>query len=121
MQITHTQYADVAVLGAVGRLDHNTAASFRQSISPYIKQDCEILLFDFSGVEYISSAGLRELLIASKQRKADSRIMVVCEASDVVQEVFEISRFSLVIDLFPSVIIALTALSPTALAAYQAP
>lgn len=120
MHITHTQYADVAVLGAVGRLDHNTAAGFRESIGPYLKPDYEILLFDFSGVEYISSAGLRELLIASKQRKAENCIMVVSEASAVVQEVFEISRFNLVIDLFPSVINALSALSPAALAAYQA-
>ena len=75
-----------------GRLDTNSSpkleAELRQSVSGVTE-----LVFDFSGVEYISSAGLRVLLAAQKvmNRQGSMRLVVV---SAEVMEVFEITGFA---------------------------
>ena len=69
------------------------------------------MLIDFSGVEYISSAGLRALMVASKQSKANSGRLAVAGATPMVKEIFAISRFSLVVQVFDTIAEAITALS----------
>jgi anti-anti-sigma factor len=71
-------------------------------------------------VEYISSVGLRVLMLASKQVKAQGGALAVADLQPVVREIFEISRFNLVLEVFPTLREALTKLSPAALAAFEA-
>lgn len=75
-----------------GRLDTTTApkleAELKQSVDG-IKE----LVFDFSGVEYISSAGLRVLLTAQKVMNRQGRMKLVGVNADVM-EIFEITGFS---------------------------
>ncbi len=59
-------------------------------------------MVDLSGVEYISSVGLRVLMLASKQAKAQGGALAVCGLQPVVREIFEISRFNLVLPVFPT-------------------
>jgi anti-sigma B factor antagonist/stage II sporulation protein AA (anti-sigma F factor antagonist) len=58
------------------------------------------VLINLSGVDYISSAGLRALMMASKQSKASEGRLAVAALSPVVQEIFTISRFALVVQVF---------------------
>jgi len=58
------------------------------------------VLVNLSGVDYISSAGLRALMMASKQSKASEGRLAVAALSPVVQEIFTISRFALVVQVF---------------------
>ena len=51
------------------------------------------LCFDFSGLEYISSAGLRVLLSAQKVMNRQGA-MVIRNVNEVVSEVFEVTGFS---------------------------
>ena len=60
------------------------------------------VVLDLSGVEYISSVGLRVLMLASKQAKAQGCALGVCGLQPVVREIFEISRFNLVLPVFPT-------------------
>ena len=78
------------------------------------------VVIDLSGVEYISSVGLRVLMVASKAAKTHGRTLAVCGLQPVVREIFEISRFNLVLKVFPALREALTAVSPAALAAFEA-
>ena len=75
-----------------GRLDTTTApqleAELKQSIS-----DNERLIFDFTKLEYLSSAGLRVLLAAQKMMDKQGE-MVICNVNDVIAEVFEVTGFS---------------------------
>jgi anti-anti-sigma factor len=71
-------------------------------------------------VEYISSVGLRVLMLASKQVKAQGGSLAVCGLGPVVREIFEISRFTLVLDVFSALREALARLSEPALAAFDA-
>ena len=75
-----------------GRLDTNTSpkleAELRQSVSGVTE-----LVFDFSGVEYISSAGLRVLLAAQKVMNRQGSMRLVGVSAEVM-EVFEITGFA---------------------------
>jgi anti-sigma B factor antagonist/stage II sporulation protein AA (anti-sigma F factor antagonist) len=78
------------------------------------------LVLDFSRVEYISSMGLRVLLMAAKKLRAQNARIAVAALRPVVSEIFEIARFNHVLEVFPDVRAALVQLSQEALAAYDA-
>jgi anti-anti-sigma factor len=77
-------------------------------------------VLDLSKVDYISSAGLRVLMLARKQAKAQGGTLVVAGLTPVVKEIFEISRFTVVFEVFASVRDALARISPSAAAAFDA-
>lgn len=123
MQLTERRVGNALVLAASGRIDHASADDFKTALQPYLKR-CEkggdVVVLDFSGVEYISSVGLRVLMLAAKQAKSQSGAIAVAALQPVVREIFEISRFTLVISCFAGVRDALAELSPSALAVYGA-
>ncbi len=123
MQFSSHQYADVAVAAPVGRIDHGGAAALEQALSPLLVQAGiakNALILDFAGVEYISSVGLRVLMIAAKQMKGHGARIVIAAPQPVVAEILAISRFDRVLEIAPSVRKALEWLSAPALAAYAA-
>ena len=78
------------------------------------------LVLDFSHVTYISSMGLRVLLVAAKQLRAGNARIAVAALQQVVSEIFGIARFNHVLEIFPDVRTALEHVSGPALAAYDA-
>jgi len=77
------------------------------------------LVLDFSEVEYISSGGLRVLMIAATQLRSQQRKLIVAGLYSVVAEVFAISRFDRVLTIAPDVEAALASCSAEAVAAYR--
>lgn len=75
-----------------GRLDTTTAPDLEKEVKESI-EGVEKLVFDFSSLEYISSAGLRVLLSAQKIMNKQGE-MIVKNASDDVKEIFEVTGFS---------------------------
>lgn len=123
MQLTNRRIGNAVLLAAAGRIDHASAEDFRAALQPYLAQckaDGDVVVLDFSGVEYISSVGLRVLMLAAKQAKTQGGAIAVAALQPVVGEIFEISKFTLVIPCFPGVRDALAELSPPALASYGA-
>lgn len=123
MQLTDRRIGNTVVLKASGRIDHASAESFKTALQPRLEQ-CkaggDVVVLDFSGVDYISSVGLRVLMLAAKQAKAQQGAVAVAALQPVVKEIFEISKFTLVIPCFTGVRDALAKLSPSALASYDA-
>lgn len=76
----------------VGRLDTTTAPELENSLRENI-ESLTALTFDFSKLEYISSAGLRVLLFAQKTMNTQGE-MVIINANDEIKEVFDITGFS---------------------------
>lgn len=68
------------------------------------------VVLDFSKVVYISSVGLRVLLLAAKQVKAQQGRIAIAELTPIVTEVFQVSHFNLVIQVFPDVAAAVAQL-----------
>jgi anti-anti-sigma factor len=121
MQLIERNVGNALVLAASGRIDHATAERFRTALQPHLAR-CKggegAIVLEFSAVEYISSVGLRVLMLAAKQARLQGGSIGVSGLQPVVKEIFEISKFNLVIPCFASVRDALSALAPAALASY---
>jgi anti-anti-sigma factor len=88
------------------RIDHDSADAFLEALRPYLdecKLDGKALVLDFSGIEYISSVGLRALMLADRQVKAQNGRIAITALTPVVKEVFEISRFNMVYKVYDNV------------------
>lgn len=79
-------------LNVSGRLDTNTAPLLDAEIKE-IGVETKKLVLDFAGLEYISSAGLRTVLIAQKKMNKQG-VMLVKNVNESVMEVFQITGFS---------------------------
>lgn len=75
----------------IGRLDTTTAPELEAKLSEF--DDISEVVFDFSKLEYISSAGLRVLLAEQKSMNSKSGKMVIRNVNDTIMEVFEITGF----------------------------
>ena len=93
MQIIEEKQKDVHIFKLSGRLDSNTSPAFEEKIVQAIDTGALAVVVDFAELEYLSSAGLRVLLKATKSLKQTSGKMVLCSMADYVREVFEISGF----------------------------
>jgi anti-sigma B factor antagonist len=123
MNVTLTQrsYASSTVLAPAGRLDHDNCEAFREALQPLLQDGAKAgggIVFDLSALDYVSSAGLRCFMIAAKEAKSLGSKIVIAAMQPVVAEIFQISRFNLVFDTFPTVREALVTLSPDSAAAY---
>ena len=110
MEIGERRDGDILILLPAGRIDNDTSAAFQARLLASLTAPGAAVLVDFTGAEYISSAGLRALMMGSRQAKAVKGRLAVAELRPVVKEIFEISRFSLVVPVFDTLADALAAL-----------
>lgn len=89
--------SDVIVVRPQGRLDSATSPAFEAAVLEPLEGGSKRLVLDLSGVNYISSAGLRVILLAGKKLRASDGKLVICGLRDEVRGVFEMSGF---LDLF---------------------
>ena len=82
----------------VGRIDTMTAPEFQRALSE-VSQKGSIYIVDLSAVTYMSSAGLRVVMVAAKASKTAEGKIIFCGMNSVVQEVFEISGFSTILNI----------------------
>ena len=113
----------IKVVTPAGRIDHASADDFQVALEPHVaacRENAPALVIDMSNVDYISSVGLRVLMMAAKTLRTRERKLGVAAPQPLVREIFEISRFNLILDLSPSVRAGLERLSPQAVAAFDA-
>ena len=122
MNVSSRRFANAAVLLVEGRLDQDTCGAFTTELMTHVdsavKENGAIVL-DLSGLEYVSSAGLRCFMLASRHAKAQRGRICVAALQSLVAEIFEISHFNLVFQVFPTVREALGAVSAQAAAAFE--
>ncbi len=100
VEIGEKRDGSIVVLQPVGYLDNDTSPLFQTRLLDVVGPGDGRVLIDFSGVEYISSAGLRALMTASKKTKAAGGRIAVAALQPMVKEIFEISRFALVVPVY---------------------
>ena len=123
MDFTSRRLADVIVAVPTGQIDYLTAKQLEQALMPLVDEASANqmpLVLDFSSVDYISSMGLRILMMAAKRMRANDAPIAVAGLQPAVDEIFEIARFKFVLDVVPSVRAALAKVSAPAVAAYDA-
>src|SRR4051812_7965687 len=121
MNVTARRFASAVVLQVSGRLDQDTCDAFRGELMKHIEsavKDGGGVVLDLSSMEYVSSAGLRCFMLASREAKTHHARIFVAALQPMVKEIFEISHFNLVFQVFPTVREALAALSADAATAY---
>ena len=93
MEIIEETQNDINIYRLNGRLDSNTSQGFEQKIFQAISGGTKNMVVDFKDLDYISSAGLRVILKATKALKREDGRILLCSMQDYVKEVFEIAGF----------------------------
>lgn len=93
MNVSIEAAGGVAVLRLNGRLDATTNAKLEAAAGTAITGGNPRVIFDMREVTYVSSAGLRTILVATKQAKAANGGVAVFGLQPSVKEVFEISGY----------------------------
>lgn len=95
LDISATNYADCRHVSVEGRIDHTNSDRFLEQLSG-LAADVPAgggMVLDLSKLDFITSAGLRAMLMADRTIKAASGKFVVSGIGGVVREVFRISKF----------------------------
>ena len=93
MAINKTQDGDKTVFVLHGRLDTTTAPELQEMLLPGIESVKRAEL-DFADIDYVSSAGLRVLLMGEKAAKTNGAKMTLINVSPEVMEVFKMTGFA---------------------------
>jgi anti-anti-sigma factor len=101
MQISTRTNNDIHIVAITGSMDSATSPEAQKSLTAVLAGAKKVAL-DFSGLDYISSAGLRVLLGAAKQLRASGGKLGMFGLNQSVKEVFEISGFSTILPIYPS-------------------
>ena len=87
------------ILVVIGRVDGSTVGILESTVQEQIEAGHKTLIFDFKDLSYISSAGLRALLIAARLTQKEGGKTLFCSLSDSIAEIFEISGFTQILDI----------------------
>ena len=98
MDISKTRNADQTFLSLSGRLDTANAPKLQEALIPEFDGAKQVVL-DFSGLGYVSSAGLRVLLIGEKTAKAKGSRQTLTGVPAVIMDVFNMTGFSDILNI----------------------
>jgi len=110
MKIDEQTRGDVLLISASGRLDSGSAGELEAVLPPRVQTNAKIVV-SLADVPYVSSAGLRVLLMGAKAARAKGHKLVLSGLSESVREVFDISGFSAIFSIEPDVDAALASLA----------
>ena len=99
IEVAEERDSGTLVLLPIGRLDSANARAFESIIMDHISDGEQHLIVDFSRLDFISSSGMRVLLIAAKNLKESTGELVLCEMQDHIHQVFLISGFDQIIPI----------------------
>ncbi len=102
MEISVKDEGDIKVVMLNGKLDTNTTPAAEAEINALLDAGANNLLINFEQLTYISSSGLRLLLALAKRMKGAGGDLKVCSLNEMATEVFEISGFSSILNVFAS-------------------
>ncbi len=87
-----------ALIANIGeRIDGSNALDFQNALTELISDNERDVILDFENLKYISSAGLRVILMTAKAVQRQNAQLMVCSLSESVREVFKISGFDRII------------------------
>ena len=98
MNIEKKKLSNKLIVALSGRLDTTTSPKLQESLIPEFDNETHIEL-DFKDLKYLSSAGLRVLLIATKTAKAKNGRLTLINVSDDINEVFQMTGFSDILNI----------------------
>lgn len=98
MEIKVETLGDVTVVVPVARVDSSTAKAFEAKVLQVVNSGVARIIVDFAEMDYISSAGLRVVLVGAKMTRAP-RKFVLCGMKPHIREVFDVSGFAKILSI----------------------
>lgn len=102
MNLDQETRGDIAILRPVGRLDSTSSPDLESTVLERLQSGCNRIVFDLADMDYVSSAGLRVILLAGKKLRATQGKMVLSGMRDDVRDVFQMSGFLNLFAVTPS-------------------
>ena len=99
MNVEITQTDNQVTVTLKGRLDTVTTSEFEKELAPYFTMQAIELMLDCAAMEYISSAGLRVVLMTHKSITAKGGRFVIRNLSKEVRSVFDMTGFSRILTI----------------------
>ena len=101
MDISSETKDNITVVRLKGNLDTNTSTDAQDYLNNAIDGGASKVVVCFDKVDFVSSAGLR-VLLATAKKLGGGGVLRVCGLNETVTEIFEISGFSTILNVFPS-------------------
>ncbi len=98
MKIDIKKFGPVHIYNLCGRLDTAGSQRLEQLLDTHLTEDIRCVMLDMGKTEYISSAGLRVVLVLYKKLKANKGALGLTRVSDYCQELLKVTGFA---DTFP--------------------
>ena len=103
MEVSENKTGNYLVINLSGRLDSSNYGELEKKLTGFIESGEEQIVVDCSGLIYISSSGLRVLLMALKKITSVKGKFYLCCLQDNIREIFDIAGFSSIFKLFDTV------------------
>lgn len=110
MEITQEQIGTITVVALKGRLDAGTSKGVEDALLKLIDEGAHRMTVDMAQLDYISSVGLRVLILAAKRVKPLAGTIVVCALQPTIKQVFEVAGFTSIFKVYATRDEAVTAL-----------
>ncbi|NDJ77853.1 MAG: STAS domain-containing protein [Chloroflexi bacterium] len=102
MEINSSQMKRVQLFEVVGRVDSTNATELGQTMDRAVDDGRNNVVLDLGGVEYMSSAGLREMVRVLKRVKRGGGDLRIANPSERVQEVLELAGLDTIFEIYPT-------------------
>ena len=109
MEIDIQPYNEISVVTLSGELNSQTTQLAQERLTPLVEPDCKVLL-NLGGVTYMSSAGLRTLLLLYRQINNAHGRVVLTNLTEMVRDTMQITGFLDFFDAYDSVASGIAAL-----------
>jgi anti-sigma B factor antagonist len=101
MNINQESIGSIHILTLNGRLDTMNFALLENEVNSFIKNNKKDIILDCQGLDYVSSSGLRVLLMSLNQVKAAGGKFSICNLQPSIIKIFKISGFDRLFNIFP--------------------
>lgn len=90
------------IVDVEGRVDGTNATDFQAALERAVQPTDRAVIMDMAGLQFIASAGLRAILMAARSLRQQDAKLLGCSLSEKIREVFEISGFDRIVDIYGS-------------------
>lgn len=102
LEIHLEEIEEIVILRVEGRVDVSTSPLLERAIDQLIQEKHLKLALDFSGITYLSSAGMRVLLAKTKKVQSEKGSFVLFSVSEEVEEILKIAGFDRILSVYPT-------------------
>lgn len=102
MQIKEERRGAIKIIRLCGRLDSNSCPGLEKMLLGVLNQGENCIVCDLSELAYVSSTGLRVLIMLAQNMQRTRGRLALAALSDHIYEVFRITRFTDIFTIFPT-------------------